>query len=209
MSEAKDMSAAGNTQEHPPEPPADATPVIRLAQRDGAIALAALSLWAAADAWHAATGLGFAALLATLDGLVVGVVLGALAHEWGHFAGARWAGGIAPTRPIRSLFPIFVLDMERSDARAFRAMSVAGNVGHWLVVLLLLISLPLDTAGRCALFAGAIGFAVFASTTEFPIIRRAYTGASPAESFAGLSREKLRRNRWIGAAVGLVLFLAL
>jgi hypothetical protein len=183
--------------------------VLRLGQRDAAIVLAVLSLWAAADTWHATTGLAFAGLLAMLDGFVVGVVVALMAHEWGHFAGARWGGGVAPTKPFRSLFPIFVLDMERSDARAFRAMSVAGNVGHWLVVLLLLISLPLDTAGRCALFAGAIGFAVFASTTEFPIIRRAYTGASPAESFAGLSREKLRRNRWIGAAVGLVLFLAL
>lgn len=209
MSEARATDVDENRKEVEPDRPADATPVIKLGQRDGAIALAALSIWAAADAWHAATGLGLAALLSTLDGVVVGVVLALLAHEWGHFAGARWSGGIAPTRPITSFFPIFALDLQRSDDRAFRAMSVGGNVGHWLVVLILGIFIPLDTPGRVALLAGAFGFAVSASTTEFPILQRAYAGASPAESFKGLTGEKLRRDRWIGAAAGLALFLVL
>ena len=42
-----------------------------------------------------------------------------------------------------------------------------------------------------------------------PVIRRAFAGTSPVDRFAGLSREKLRSNGWIGAAAGLVLFLAL
>lgn len=195
------------TEEAAPRP--DATPVAKLAQRDGAIALAALSLFAATDAWHAVTGLGFAALLATAVGIVAGVVLGTLAHEWGHFAGARWFGGIAPTRPFRSLFPIFDLDLQKSDPRAFRAMSVAGNLGHWAVVLLLLLALPLDAVGRMALFCASFGFAVSASLTEFPIIGRAFSGASPVESFRGLSGDKLRRDRRIGAVAGLILFALL
>ncbi len=192
-----------------PDPPADATPVIKLAQRDGAIVLAALSLWAAAEALHSTTGLGFSALLATLDGVVVGVVIGLMAHEWGHFAGARWGGGIAPTQSITSFFPIFALDMNRSDARAFRAMSVGGNVGHWLVVVLLAFALPLTTPGQIALLSGAFGFAISASATELPIIQRAYAGASPAASFKGVTGESLRRDRWIGAAAGVLLFVAL
>ena len=199
------MSAAANSEVT--DLPVDAAPVLRLGQRDGAIALAALSLWAAADAWHAATGLAFAALLATLDGAVVGYAVGRMAHEWGHFAGARWSGGIAPTRAIDSFFTIFTLDMERSDAGAFRAMSVGGNLGHWLVVLLLATFVPLETPGRAALLGGAFGFALSASLTEFPVIGRAYAGASPAESFRGLSRAKLKRNRWVGAGAGVLLFL--
>ena len=105
----------------------DRTRVSRLALRDGAIALAALSFWAAADAWYAATGLSAAALLSVLDGIAAGAVLGVLAHEWGHFAGARWGGGIAPTTRFTQLFPIFVLDMQKSPERAFRAMSVGGQ----------------------------------------------------------------------------------
>jgi hypothetical protein len=187
----------------------DTTRVSRLALRDGALALAALSLWAAADAWYAATGLAFAALLSVLDGVAVGAALGLLAHEWGHFGGARWGGGIAPTTGITTLFPIFVFDMQRSDPRAFRAMSVAGNAAHWLVVGLLAVLVPLDAPGRIALLCGAFGFAVASSTTEFPVIRRAFAGATPAESFAGLTGRKLRRNYQIGAAAGLALFLVL
>jgi hypothetical protein len=133
----------------------------------------------------------------------------AIAHEWGHFAGARWTGGIAPTTRITSFFPLFVFDMVRSEPNAFRAMSVGGNLAHWLVVLVLALGVPLDAPARVALVSAAFGFAVFASTTEFPVIRRAYGGASPAESFAGLSGEKLRRNGWIGAGAALLLFLLL
>lgn len=189
--------------------PEDLTPVAKLALRDGAIALAALSLWAAGDAWHATSGLGLAALLSVLDGFLVGVVVSALAHEWGHFAGARLGGGVAPTTRFGSFFPLFVFDMEHSDAGAFRGMSVGGNVAHWLVVLVLMVLLPLDGPGRIALVSAAFGFACFASTTEFPIIQRAYSGASPVESFAGLTAEKLRRNQWIGAAAGAGLFIVL
>jgi len=196
-----------------PEPaaerPADAAPVAKLAQRDGGIALAALSLFAAADAWHAVSGLGFAAVLSVLDAVVVGVVLGSLAHEWGHFAGARLSGGIAPTRGLRSLFPIFDLDLQKSDPSSFRAMSVAGNVGHWAVVLAVLAFLPFDSPAQTALLASTFGFAVAASTTEFPIIGRAFSGASPVESFRGLTGAKLRRDRWIGAAAGVLLFAIL
>jgi hypothetical protein len=200
------MTETTATVEQAGERPADRTPVARLARRDGGIALAALSLFAAADAWAATTGLGFAKLLAVVDGVVVGVVLGTLAHEWGHFGGARFAGGIAPTRAYTSLFPIFDLDLQRSDPYAFRVMSVSGNVAHWSVVALVALLLPLDTAGRAALLAASFGFALSASLTEFPIIHRAYSGASPIESFRGLSKQTLQRDRWIGAAAGLALF---
>ena len=189
--------------------PVDATPVSRLALRDGAVVLAALSLWAGADAWHTVTGLAFAQLLAVLDGFLAGAALVGLAHEWGHFAGARWSGGIAPTTQMASFFPLFVFDMNRSDPSAFRAMGVGGNVAHWLAVGVLAVGVPLDTPARAALVSAAFGFAVFASTTEFPVLRLAYAGASPIESFAELSGEKLRRNSWVGAGAALLLFLML
>jgi hypothetical protein len=189
--------------------PADTTPISRLALRDTALALAGLSLWAAADTWYAITGLALAGWVSVLDGVLVGVGLGILAHEWGHFAGARLGGGIAPTREFTSLFPIFVFDMQRSNPSAFRAMSLGGNLAHWGLVLLFVSLVPLDAPGRVALVSGAFGFAVSASTTEFPVIRRAYSGATPAESFEGLTGEKLRQHRWIGFAAGLALFAVL
>ena len=201
------MSAAASTVDGTQERPADATPVPKLARRDGGIALAGLSLFAAADAWHATTGLAFASLLTLANGIVVGVGLGSMAHEWGHFAGARLSGGIAPTRSYRSLFPIFDLDLDRSDPAAFRAMSVGGNLAHWAVVLLLALLVPMDTPGRQALVCAAFGFAISASTTELPIIQRAYSGVAPKECFRGLTGAVLKRNNWIGAVAGVALFL--
>lgn len=188
---------------------ADVTPVSRLALRDGGIALAALSLWAASDAWHTATGLGAASLLSVLDGVAAGYAITLLAHEWGHFAGARWGGGIAPTTRITRLFPIFVMDLQRSPVQAFQAMSVGGNLAHWAAVLLLFTWVPIDSPGRLALACGAFAFAFGASVTEFPVIRRSFAGASPVESFKGLSRATLRRDRWIGIAAGALLFVSL
>jgi hypothetical protein len=188
---------------------ADVTRVSRLALRDGAIALAALSLFAAADAWYAVSRLPAAALLSVLDGLAVGYGLGLLAHEWGHFAGARWGGGIAPTTKLTQLFPIFLLDMQRSPDRAFKAMSLGGNIAHWSAVALFVLWAPLDAPGRVALASGAFAFAFGASTTEFPVIGRSFGGASPTESFSGLTGAKLRRNRWIGYGAGALLFAAM
>jgi len=189
---------------------ADATPVTRLALRDGGIVLAALSLWAASDAWHSVTGLGAATLLSVLNGIAAGYIVNLLAHEWGHFAGARWFGGIAPTTPrITRLFPIFKLDLQRSPVRAFQAMSVGGNLAHWAAVLLLFTWVPLDSPGRAALACSAFAFAFGASVTELPVIRRSFAGASPIESFKGISRASLRRDRRIGYAAGALLFLAL
>ena len=191
------------------ERPPDRAPVRALARRDGAIALAGLALFGATDAWRLVTELALASLLSIAVGVAVGTALGTRAHEWGHFAGARLFGGIAPTRDMRSLFPIFDFDLQRSPERAFRAMSVGGNLGHWGFVLLLLLALPLDAAGRIALLSAAFGFAVSASATEFPIIARSWRGTPPAESFRGLTGEKLRRNQRIGLAAGVLLFLLL
>jgi hypothetical protein len=199
MAEAIGSSAA------PAETARDAAPVSKLALRDTAIALAALTLWGAADTWFATTGLFLAGLVSILNGVVVGIVLASLAHEWGHFAGARLSGGIAPTTKLTRFFPLFRLDMERSDPAAFRAMSVGGNVAHWLALGVLALLVPLDGPGRVALVSAVFGFAVYASTTEFPIIGRAYAGVDPAACFKGLDGEKLRRNQWIGGAAGLLL----
>jgi len=203
------MTESATTDNTPFEVPPDATPVAKLAQRDGAAVLAALCLFAAADAWYIATDSAFAALLSLAVGVVVGGAVTRQVHEWGHFTGARFRGGIAPTREISSFFPIFDFDMKRGDPAAFRAMSVGGNVAHWTLVLLLLLLLPLDTPGQIALAASSFGYAVYGSSIELPIIRRAYAGATPIESFAGFSGEVVKRSRWIGIGAGLLLFVIL
>lgn len=208
MAEAADAYTALANEFAEAKTSTDVTPVSRLARRDGAIALATLSLWAATDAWSSTTGLGAASLLSVLAGIASGYALGLLAHEWGHFAGARWTGGVAPTVKITQLFPIFALDMQKSPPRAFRAMGIGGNLGHWAAVLLLFVWVPLESPGRAALACSAFAFAFGASLTELPVIWRSFAGASAVESFKGLTRAKLTRNRWIGIAAGVLAFVS-
>ena len=60
-----------------------------LLSRDAMIVFAALTLWAASDAWFQVTGLFAAELLSAADGIFVGYIVAAIFHEWGHYLGAR------------------------------------------------------------------------------------------------------------------------
>lgn len=191
-----------------PAPPALWIPALR----DIAVVAAALSLFAAADAWYGLTGLRLAAVVSVVDGVLVGALVTALIHEWGHYAGARWAGAIAPLGKPSSL-PLFVFDMEKNEPSQFQAMSVGGNLAHWLVFALLFAALPLATPGQVAIVAASFGFAVFASQVEFPVIRRVADGMKPLESLARIAvpdlKTSLGRKALAGAGAGLVLSLFL
>ncbi len=189
--------------------PADASSLSTVALRDVAIALALLSIWGGADAWTLATGSVFGAVLSVLGGLLVGAGVTSLAHEWGHFAGARLTGGTAPIAPARNLVPLFVYDFARSGEEHFRAMSVGGNLAHWAAALAWFALLPGETPGQVALQCGGVGFAVFATTVELPVILRAFTGVPGAEALRGITGDKLRRAGGLGLGSALMLFALL
>jgi len=177
--------------------------------RDVAVVSALLSLFAAAEAWAVASGLVFASLLSIVDGLLVGAATAGLLHEWGHYAGARLAGGHAPLKPVGGFFPIFDFDYQNNDARAFDWMSIGGNLGDISVVLLFFFALPLTSPGTAALVAGAFGFAVFAGAIEFPVIRKARSGMTGIEALSTIPKDFFRRySRWgLGAALAAFVLL--
>ena len=187
----------------------DASSLWVVALRDVAILAAGLSLFAAADSWHSLGASSISAALSVVDGLLVGFLLTGLIHEWGHFAFARLSGGVAPLRPATAFLPLFDFDYRRNSIDQFRAMSIGGNVAHWLVFFVLLGGLPITTVGQVALLSSAFGFAVFASSIEFPVIWRAYHGATGAEALATIPRDFIRRNGRIGAAAALLAFVIL
>lgn len=184
----------------------DASPLFLVALRDVAFVLGALSLWAGADAWHRATGAGFGAFLAGASGLLAGAFATAQLHEWGHFAGARLSGGTAPISPARKLVPLFLFDFERSDDRQFRWMSIGGNAAHWLAAIALFALVPTGSPGGLALACGALGFAVFASSIELPVIRQAIEGTPGRQALATITTAGIQRSGWIGLGVALVAF---
>lgn len=176
--------------------------------RDVAIASALLSLFAAAEAWASVSGLAFAALLATIDGFLVGAATCALAHEWGHFVGARLGGGHAPLKPIGGFLPLFDFDYKNNDQRAFEWMGIGGNAAHVAVPVLYFIALPTQGPGTAALVAGAVGFAVFSSIIEWPVIRRSREGKSALESLGTIPRHFVKQTLpWAIGAAALVFLL--
>ena len=196
-------------EDRPDAGPADASSLSTVLARDVALLAAALSLFAAADAWHTLSPSGLSGALSLVDGLLVGLALGALLHEWGHFAGARLSGASAPLRPVTGFLPLFDFDYAGNSQQHFRAMSIGGNVAHWLVVAVLLIQLPLTTLGQAALASGAFGFAVFASNVEFPVIWHSYHGLSGTEALAKIPKDFLPRYGTYGLLATLAIFIVL
>lgn len=201
--------ASGGDASTAEEAVADASSLFLVALRDTAFVLGALSLWAGADAWFRATGAGFGAFLASATGLLAGAFTAAQLHEWGHFTGARLSGGTAPISPAKKLVPLFLFDFERSDERQFRWMSIGGNLAHWLAALALFAFVPTDAPGGLALACGALGFAAFASSIEFPVIRQALDGTPGARALATITADGIQRSGWIGLGVALGAFVLL
>ena len=177
--------------------------------RDVAIASGLLSIFGAAETWASVSGLAFPALLSTINGFIVGTATCALAHEWGHFAGARLGGGHAPLKPIRGFLPLFDFDYKNNDKRAYNWMGFGGNIAHVIVPIVYFIALPIGSPGIAALIAGATGFAVFSGIIEIPVIRKSLAGMGSLESLGTIPKDFVSRTMPWAFGAAFVVFLVL
>ena len=175
-----------------------------LLARDTAIALAALSLWAAADTWYLVSGLGFALAISVLDAIFVGYILGALFHEWGHYTGAKLSGASAPrVKPKGTSLFRFNFDMAANTQRQFHWMSFGGWVFHWGLLAILVLAMPFDSIGRIALASSVFGFILYATFIETGILRQTLGGSDPAETLGQLSAKTFQQAGIVGSVAGL------
>ena len=175
-----------------------------LLARDTAIALAALSLWAAADTWYLVSGLGFALAISVLDAIFVGYILGALFHEWGHYTGAKLSGASAPrVKPKGTSLFRFNFDMAANTQRQFHWMSFGGWVFHWGLLAILVLAMPFDSIGRIALVSSVFGFILYATFIETGILRQTLVGSDPAETLGQLSAKTFQQAGIVGSVAGL------
>ena len=177
--------------------------------RDGSAVVLLLALWGGAQAWAAASGLALALVTAVGASLVAGWSITALLHEWGHYAGARLAGAVAPRVRLPGLsFFRYNFDLEKNSIGQFTAMSAGGNLAHWGTVAGALLLVPMTSLAQSAFVGTTVAFAVFASVIEWPIIARTASGrVRPAQAFVHLNPGFIRRHYVIGGIGGL-LFLA-
>ena len=178
--------------------------LLSLLARDTAIALAALSLWAAADTWYLVSGLGFALAISVLDAIFVGYILGALFHEWGHYTGAKLSGASAPrVKPKGTSLFRFNFDMAANTQRQFHWMSFGGWVFHWGLLAILVLAMPFDSIGRIALVSSVFGFILYATFIETGILRQTLGGSDPAETLGQLSAKTFQQAGIVGSVAGL------
>lgn len=170
------------------------------------VVFAMLTLWAAADASQAVTGLALSGLLSVGMAIVAAVVFSTVVHEWCHFLGAKFSGAAYTIPTTLGLF-VFNFDFASNSLAQFYTMSRAGQAGSWLAVLLLYLAVPLDTAGRVMLVCAAIGSAVFAGLIEWPVLRRTRLSGNPLLELARIDRALLYRSAAIASGLTLLLWL--
>jgi len=152
----------------------------RVLLRDLAVLAATLLLWRLDAVARGAGASGPAgASLAAAAGL--GAALCAyLAHEWGHWLGARLGGALVhPPERVATVF-LFNFDSDRNDRRGFVWMSSGGFLASGLGLAFLVAVLPLDAlSGRIALGAAALGVLATAVLELPPFFRVLRGGPLP------------------------------
>ncbi len=170
--------------------------------------MGALTLWGAADAWAAVSGLAIAHAASIANALIASTIVASIVHEWGHFAGARLSGAVSPALEKRANhFFMFDFPFDRNDGRQFVWMSWGGILAPWALVLLVLVSVPLDGLGRIVLLAGFVTRAVQVAIFEVPVVRRAMDGGDPRNELGRQIAAGFGRSRLVGNAAGVAAFL--
>jgi hypothetical protein len=182
---------------------------LTLAVRNHGLALlAAVTLWAAADAWLLQSGLILAWGLAILNAFAAMTIAATIFHEWGHFIGARLAKSYSPMVPDPRGAFIFGFNFAKNTHRQFLAMSIGGSVANGLLVLIVFTSVPMDNAGRIMLLAVAVARAVSVLMFELPITLGVMNGGDPeAELNKGESNGSGDRGKVVGYSIGALIWL--
>ena len=179
----------------------------QIALRHSAIVLAALTLWGASDSWALSSGWLLAEAVSILNAVFAGTVIAYIAHEWGHFAGARVSGSISPVLKEPVSFFMFNFKDKLNTQGQFLSMSVGGPLANWSLFVLVLILLPLNTWSQATLLATTFAIATSVSVFEFPVINAVMYGEKPAETISKRQRESGNTPRTAGIIAGAALWI--
>ena len=179
----------------------------QIALRHSAIVLAALTLWGASDSWALSSGWLLAETVSILNAVFAGTVIAYIAHEWGHFAGARVSGSISPVLKEPVSFFMFNFKDKLNTQGQFLSMSVGGPLANWSLFVLVLILLPLNTWSQATLLATTFAIATSVSVFEFPVINAVMYGEKPAETISKRQRESGNTPRTAGIIAGAALWI--
>jgi putative flippase GtrA len=179
----------------------------KVAVRHGAAVLAAFTLWGAADAWALSSGLFLAEIIAMFNAIFAATAIAYIAHEWGHFTGARFSGAISPVAKEPGSFFMFTFKDELNTQGQFLAMSAGGSLANWTLVVLMCFMLPLETWSQALFLATTVAIAVSVGVFEIPIINRVMYGDDPTTTVQQRLKESGSTPRIAGIATGALVWL--
>jgi len=180
-----------------------------VAGRHFATLMGALTLFAAGDLWAQQSDLLIADFTGLANAIIAGYIMAFLAHEWGHFAGARLSGAMSPVLKEPAGFFMFNFKFEHNTTRQFLWMSLGGPGANWTLVLLIWWLLPMSTPAGLMLLATALGIAVNVTVFEGPIIKNVMGGGEPqAELKTRVQNNAFRASNVPGVAAAAALWLA-
>ncbi len=149
---------------------------LKIAVRDLLLLLATLGAWTIEPTTRHTSADPAGTAMQIAAGVMAGLCA-LVAHEWGHYLGARAAGAVVyPARRVTALF-MFGFDRERNGRCEFMAMSCGGFVASAAMIALFVTRLPLDAlSGQVAMAFAAVGV-LLTATLELPVAWRVAHGA--------------------------------
>lgn len=179
----------------------------KVAVRHAIWAIAAITIWGTSDYWATGSGLVLAEVVSLFNAIFAGVILGSIAHEWGHFSGARLSGAVSPIAKEPVGFFMFNFKDELNTRSQFLSMSFGGPLANWSLVAAVFLLLPFETWSQALLLATVFSTAVSVSVFEVPVMQRVMYGDDPTETVQQRLREVGNIPRISGIATGAVVLL--
>ena len=147
----------------------------KLAIRDALALIFATLLWRYLDSWQGETS-GFAPVAGgCLGGVLLGLIWGFAAHEWGHLIGARLGRSHVHLGQSATDVQLFRFRTHENNRRQFLLMAWGGLILLWIQTLTFLVILPFSVSGLIAIGFAALG-ASFTTSVEAPIAVRVLRG---------------------------------
>ena len=204
MSETPNEKPIDDTQEQRSR---DRARMRKVGTKHATTVLAALTIWGTADYWASESGLLLAEGIALLNALLVGIIIASIAHEWGHFFGARVTGSGSPVLKKPVSFFMFTFKDDINSREQFLVMSMGGPIANWILVVSLFFLLPLETWSQALLLATTFAIAVSVCVFELPVINSVMYGEHPGETVQRRLREIGNTARLSGIVSGMALWL--
>lgn len=154
------------------------TALMRQALAHGGVVLALFASLVAANSWGHTASSDLEHYATAVWAFLCGLVFSHIIHEWCHYAGARIAKSTLVLKP--DIHPIFFeFDLETNTSRQFLCLSLAGLLGNFLLLAVLITCAAPGSIVYLGLLAAVLGQLVFVLMVELPVSIEVITGKNP------------------------------